>query len=157
MGDRVSIPRSFSGLIGVADTEESVRRHYFPVPLIHPKNNTTTGPMFGGDSNTTGAPFFQRNAIFERVLVTGFMRTTVNSSTTLLTLNVMGNGVSTIFSITLRNSTTQPERWMAASTSPVAVPVSMVERDTRLSVRLVTRNQMSLLSCILVFRERLDT
>jgi len=153
MGDSITIPRTFAGQLGVADTLPSVRRHYIPIPLVGAMNNTTTGGMFGGDSNTTGIPFLQRNLTIERFLVSGFMFTTVNSSTTLLTIQMHKNGVSTIFNLTFRNSTTQVERWHADSTTPILPNANSTDR---ISCRIVTRNMMSRLSAVLVARERLD-
>lgn len=154
MGDKAGIPRSFSDNIGVADTLASIRRHYVPIPLIHPKNNTTTGIMFGADSNTTGFPFFQRNVTFEKLYVTGFMQTTVNSETTVLTVQVFKNGVSTVFDLSVINSTTQAERWQTDNTT--ADILNGVAAD-RISVRVPLRNQMTNLSAVLVFRERADS
>jgi len=154
MGDKVQIPRSFSDNIGVADVQNSLKRHYFSVPLRAPQNNTTTGIMFGTDSNTTGIPFFQRNLTMERFYVTGFMNTTVNNSTTLLTAQVFKNGASTVFELNIRNSTTQLERWHAESTTPDIT--NLISTD-RLSVRIPLRNTLTRLSAVLVFRERNDS
>jgi hypothetical protein len=154
MGDRVTIPRSFAGTIGVADVQNSLRRHYFPVPLRCPNNNTTTGIMFGGDSNTTGIPFFERNITFEKVYAVGFKRTTVNAETTLLTVQVFKNGVSTVAAFTIDNSTTLGERVHAGSTN--ATIANLISTD-KLSVRIPTRNQMTRLSVVCVFCERVDS
>ena len=154
MGDAVSIPRSFADQLGVKDTLASIRRHYFSIPLIHPKNNTTTGIMFGADSNTTGFPFFQRNVTFEKLYVTGFMGTTVNNETTVLTVQVFKNGVSTVFNLSIINSTTQAERWQTDNTT--ATIANGISTD-RISVRIPLRNEMTRLSAVMVFRERADS
>ncbi len=154
MGDKIQIPRSFSGDLGVGDIRPSLGRHYLPIPLWHPINNTTTGGQFGGDSNTTGIPFLQRNLTLERLYVAGFKQTTINSSTTLLTLQMHKNGVSTLFNLVVRNSTTLGERWHANSTTPAIA--NLVSTD-RVSARIVTRNQMTTLSATLVCRERNDS
>lgn len=154
MGDRVSVPRSVADNIGVADALPSIRRHYIAIPLVAPTNDTTTGGMFGGDSNTTGMAFFQRNLTLERLYVTSFKGTTVNSSTTLLQFQMHKNGVSTLFNIVIRNSTTLGERWYADNTTPAIV--NCVATD-RISARIVTRNEMTRISAMLVCVERLDS
>jgi len=154
MGNKVKIPRSFSDDIGVADTLASIRRHYLPIPLHYPANNTTTGYMWGAESNTTGIPFLQRNITFEKLYVTGFMGTTVVNETTVLTVQVFKNGVSTVFSLNIINSTTQGLRWQADSTT--AAIANGISTD-RLSVRIPLRNEMTRLSAVIVFRERVDS
>ena len=154
MGDRVAIPRSFADQLGVQDTLPSVRRHYMTIPLFHPLNNTTTGNQFGADSNTTGNNFLQRNVTFEKLLVTGLKRTTVNGKTTLLYMYLLKNGVSTVATMVMLNSTTLGERWHAASTTP-RLPNGIAADKHNL--RIVTRNQMTRLSVMLVFRERTDS
>ena len=54
MGDSITIPRTFAGLIGVADVQNSVKRHYLNIPI---NQNDSTGVVFGG-SGTTGFNFF---------------------------------------------------------------------------------------------------
>lgn len=154
MGDRVSIPRSVADNLGVADMLPSIRRHYIPVPLVAPTNDTTTGGMFGGDSDTTGIAFFQRNLTLERLYIASFKGTTVNSSTTLLVFQMHKNGVSTLFNITMRNSTTLAEQWYASDTTPSIT--NLVSTD-RISARIVTRNAMTRISAVLVCTERLDS
>jgi len=154
MGDQISIPRSFAGNIGVADVENSLRRHYFPVPLFAPANDTTTGCMFGVESNTTGIPFFERNVYLEKIYASGFKRTTVNGETTLLTVRVMKNGVSTVFDLTIDNSTTLGQRWHSGSTN---ADINNLSNTDKLSVSIPTRNEMTKLSVVMVFRERVDS
>lgn len=154
MGDRVSIPRSVADNLGVADVLPSIRRHYISIPLVAPTNNTTTGGMFGGDSNTTGIAFFQRNVTLEKLYIASFKGTTVNSSTTLLQFQMHKNGVSTLYDIVIRNSTTLGLRWYAASTTPAIL--NLVASD-RISARIVTRNEMTRISAVLVCTERLDS
>lgn len=153
MGDQNSIPRSFADNLGVADTLASIRRHYVPIPIVYSNNNTTTGGMFGGDSNTTGMPFLQRNVTFEKLYVSGFMFTTVNSETTVLTVQLFKNGVSTVFALSVINSTTQTERWQTDETT--ATIANGISTD-RISLRVPLRNMMTQLSAVLVFRERVD-
>lgn len=154
MGDKVAIPRSFADNIGVQDTLPSIRRKYIAIPLFSPQNNTTTGIMFGADSNTTGLPFLSRNFTLERLFVSGFKQTTVNGKTTLLTLQAFKNGASTLFDLTISNSTTLAQRWQADSTTP---DISNLISTDRISVRIPTRNQMTQLSVVVVGRERADS
>jgi len=154
MSDGVSIPRSFSGQIGVSDSLPSIRRHYFTIPLLYPKNNSTTGIMFGSDSNTTGIPFLQRNATFEKLYVSTFQGTTINTKTTFLKMQVFKNGVSTVFDLAIANSTTIGERYYSGSTTPVIT--NLLSTD-RISVRVPVRNQATKLTAVLVFRERADS
>lgn len=154
MGDRVSIPRSVADNLGVADALPSIRRHYISIPLVAPTNGTTTGGMFGGDSDTTGIAFLQRNMKLEKLYLATFQGTTVNSSTTLLTFQMHKNGASTLYNITIRNSTTQVERWHSASTTPAIL--NLVSTD-RISARIVTRNQATRISAVMSCVERLDS
>ncbi len=153
MGDKVSVPRSVADNIGVADALPSIRRHYIPIPLVAPTGPTTTGGMFGGDSDTTGIPFFQRNLTLERLYVATFQGTTINNSSTMLVFQMHKNGVSTLFSIQINNSTTQPERWHAASSTPAITDIVAADR---ISARIVTRNQATRISAVLVCTERVD-
>lgn len=154
MGDQITIPRSFADQIGVADVKNSLKRHYFPIPIFHPKNNTTTGVMWGMDSDTTVMPFLQRNVTFEKLYISGFMGTTINNSTTLLTARLMKNGVSTVFAMSIRNSTTQTERWQSGNTTPDIVN-GVASDNFHLEIPL--RNEFTQISAVLVFRERKDS
>lgn len=153
MGDKVGIPRSYSDQIGVADVKSSLKRHYLPIPILHPKNDTTTGNMWGINSNTTRMPFLQRNVTFERLLVSGFKNTTVVGKTTLLNVRLMKDGASTVFDLTLSNSTTLGERWHSGSVAP-----SIVNGNNagNFHLEIPTRNAFTKLSAVLVFRERND-
>lgn len=154
MGDRVSIPRSFSGNIGVEDALPSIRRHYMPLPLAAPLNTTTTGGMFGGDSNTTGIAWLARNITLERLFVVGFKQTTVNNNTTLTRLVMHKNGASTLFDLVITNSTTLGLQWHANSTTPA---IANIISTDRISARIALKNEMTSISATLVFRERADS
>ena len=155
MGDKVAIPRSFAGNLGVQDCLPSIRRHYLELPLFAKGTGagTTTGIMWGADSNTTGISPLRRNVTFEKLLITGFLHTTVGHTTTFLQAELFKNGVSTIATLRLRTDTTILLQWVAASTTPrIANGIS----TDRLSLRIPVRNLVTQLSCVVVFRERAD-
>lgn len=154
MGDQLTIPRSYAGVIGVADVTNAINRKILNIPILHPRNNTTTGNQWGADSNTTGIPLFARNATLEKIFVTGFKATTVNAKTTLLYAYMLRNGASTAFTFVLRNSTTLGERWHATSTAPRLPNATSTDKY---QLRIVTRNQMTQLAFTLRYRERIDS
>lgn len=151
MSDKITIPRTFAGQIGVADVTPAVKRHYIPIPLRDPRNNTTTGIQFGGNG-TTAPTILERNATLERFIVTGQTRTTIGGKTTIFYGRLM-NGASTLFNITLSSSTTVSERWFNKSTLPA---IANVGAATKFSLKFVTRNQFTRVSVVLVLRERED-
>jgi hypothetical protein len=154
MGNKVGIPRSFSDSIGVADVTNRVNGRFLNIPLLHPKNNTTTGWMWGNDSNTTGIPPFEGNVYIEKLWVAGLQRTTVNAKTTLCSFYLMKNGVSTVVTLVQRTSTTIGERWYANSTTPTITNLTSTDA---LSLKIITRNQFTRLSVSLKYRLRKDS
>lgn len=60
MSDKVGIPRSFAGAIGVADVTNALKRRYLVFDL-----DATTGKVLG--NATTGGYQFQRNMTFEKM------------------------------------------------------------------------------------------
>jgi len=154
MSDKTPTPRTWAGDLGTEDVRASLKRRILTIPLMYPRNNTTTGVMWGADSNTTGIAPLQRNATVEKIYVAGFKRTTVNGKTTLLYGILYKNGASTVASFVMRNSTTLGERWHAWSTQ-ARLP-SLVSTD-RLSFKVVTRNQVTRLCATLVYREAADS
>jgi hypothetical protein len=152
MGDRVTIPRTMAGLIGVADVQNSVKRHYLAIPLNH--LGTTSRTVFGGNS-TTGLPFFQRNVTFEKLYATAWVTTTV-AQTTGVILRVYA-GATTVFDLNLSCATTISERWVAGSTAPNTGNAN-VGSSSRIRLRKARNNTAwKRLSVVAVFREALDS
>lgn len=99
MGDKVSIPRSFSDSIGVADTLPSIRRHYLNLY----NGGLTTGVLWphggaAGLHTTTarpqnGLPFFQRRFRAERAFIASYCGTT-SSGTTAHQIDIMAGGTT---------------------------------------------------------------
>ena len=152
MGDKVTIPRTMAGLMGVADVQNSIKRHYFPIPLNH--LGTTSRVVFGGNS-TTGLPFFERNVTFEKLYAPSWVTTTV-AETTGVILRVFA-GATTVFDLNLSCATTITERWVAGSTAPVSGNATV--GSTSLIRLHKARNNTSWkrLSIVAVFREALDS
>ena len=153
MGDSITIPRTFAGLIGVADVQNSVKRHYLNIPI---NQNDSTGVVFGG-SGTTGFNFFQRNVTLEKFLITGRSNTTL-AETTVVKANVFGPGTTTLFSLVLAHATTVTSSIVLGnSTGPVSAAVAAIGASTPLRVELATRQaNVDRISMTLVFVERLS-
>ena len=151
MSDKVTIPRSYAGQIGVADVTNAVKRHYVPLHIRAANNNTTTGIMFGGNG-TTAPSIFERNVTLERLIVTGRTRTTIGGKTTIFYGRLM-NGASTLFNLAISSATTVSERWHNKSTLPA---IAHAGAATKLSLNFITRNQFTRVSVVLVLRERED-
>ena len=156
MSDQTPTPRTWAGDLGTEDVRSSLKRQYMALPLHFPgptvANHTTVGTMWGAESNTTGISFTQRNAMIEKLIVTGYKWTTVNGKTTLIDFYLM-RGASTICSMVMLNSTTLGQRWHAAST---AASLPNITSSSKLHLEVATRNGMSQLSAVLVLRQRAD-
>jgi hypothetical protein len=160
MGDRVQIPRSFSDRIGVADVQNSLRRHY--VPNFWTGELTTgviwPGPNVIGQVHTTtiegtnGIAFFQRNAVVERVHCAAYTQTT-SSGTTQHQIDIMGGG-TTIARIQQRfwNETSMVQ--ISMSTTPLN---ANVVAGTAVRIQCVRKiNCAKSVSIAMSFRDRLD-
>ena len=62
MSDKVGIPRTMSGAIGVADVTNAIKRRFLTYDL-----DDTTGKLLG--NSTVGGFLFQRNMIFEKMTI----------------------------------------------------------------------------------------
>jgi len=102
MGDQVSIPRSYSGKIGVADVNNSIKRSH-AIKLIQ-ATNSTTGNFLG--NSTTAPALFARNVTVEKAIYSFYLSSTATTGTTLLSFTIM-DGASTIYASPKVNSTTQ--------------------------------------------------
>lgn len=158
MGDQITIPRTFAGQLGVADTLPSVRRHYMNLY----NGGLTTGVLWphggavGGHATTArpqnGLPFLQRNFTAERAFIASYMLTT-SSATTVHQIDIMGGG-TTIARIggRLWNVTTLDA--YVNSTTPLNANVVATQ-----PIRIVCTRKVNLANratIMLVGRERLD-
>jgi hypothetical protein len=155
MGDRVSIPRSFSDSIGVADVLPSIRRHY--IPLYH--GELTTGmiwPLFDADTTGAGAngvPMFQRNFQAERLFMfAGGISS--DAATTVHQVDIMAGG-TTVGRVGGRFwSGTSTRQAIAMSTTPMNANIA-----AGAAIRIVGVRKLNLANSAqitLVGRERLD-
>lgn len=158
MGDKVSIPRSYAGKIGVADVNDSIARtHAMYLGFIA---NSTTGQVFG---NTTTAPnLFARNVTLEKVIACFALASTATTGTTLLSFRLM-NGASTVFQSKKFNSTTQLATvgWVVKdATDAGAFSITSLAATDTLSLEIDTNSpaaQVKKLSIWLRFKEREDS
>lgn len=102
MSDKVAIPRSFAGAIGVADVNDSIKRTH-AMKLLQ-VTNSTTGQFLG--NSTTAPTLFARNVTIEKVICSFWLQSTATTGTTLFAFNIY-DGASTVFSSKKLNSTTQ--------------------------------------------------
>lgn len=158
MGDQNTIPRTFAGQLGVADTLPSVRRHYMNLYT----GGLTTGHLWPGVDaaglHTTtmrpqnGLPFLQRNFTAERAFIASYCGTT-SDATTVHQIDIMAGG-TTIARVGGRlwnettldayvNSTT-PLNANVIATQPVRIVCTRkVNLANRASVFLVGRERLS--------------
>lgn len=102
MGDQISIPRSYSGKIGVADVNNSIKRTH-SLKLLQ-ATNSTTGQFLG--NSTTAPALFARNVTLEKVIYSFWLQSTATTGTTLLQFSVM-DGATTLYVSPYLNDTTQ--------------------------------------------------
>lgn len=158
MGDKLTIPRTFAGKLGVADVNDSIKRtHAMAMPFIA---NSTTGEIFG---NTTTAPnLFARNVTLEQVIVSFFLQSTATTGTTLLAFRLM-NGATTVFQSKKFNSTAQlpTTGWInKAGTNAGTLSVTNLSATDKLSLVIDTNSpaaQVKKLNIWLRYKEREDT
>lgn len=158
MGDQNTIPRTFAGQIGVADTLPSIRRHYLNLY----NGGLTTGLLWphggaAGIHTTTmrpqnGIPFLQRNFTAERAFIATYSGTT-GDATTAHQIDIMGGG-TTIARIggRLWNETTA-DAYMN-STTPLNPDVAATQ-----PIRIVCTRKVALANRATIFlvgRERVD-
>lgn len=157
MGDQVTIPRTFAGDLGVADTLASVRRHYINLYT----GGLTTGVIWPGlnaaGMHTTtmtpqnGLPFFQRNFIAERAFIATYCGTT-SSATTVQQIDIMAGGTTLVrvggrlWNVTTldayMNSTT-PLNAAVVATQPIRIVCTRkIALANRASVFLVGREAL---------------
>lgn len=160
MGDQITIPRTFAGQLGVADTLPSIRRHYlelysgqlttgcvWPIGGLAPLGASTIQPQ-------NGINFLQRNFTVERAFMIGVTRTTSDAATTVHQVDIMGGG-TTIARVGGRLWTsTSTARSEIMSTTPLNANIGSA---TPLRI-VVTRkiNVANFASIFIVGRERLD-
>lgn len=158
MGDQVTVPRTFAGQLGVADTLPSVRRHYLNLY----NGGLTTGALWPGVDaaglHTTtmlpqnGLPLFQRNFTAERAFIASYSGTTSNA-TTAHQIDIMAGG-TTIARVggRLWNLTTVGA--YMNSTTPLNANVGAAQ-----PIRVVCTRKVALANRATIFlvgRERLD-
>jgi hypothetical protein len=149
MGDKVSIPRSFADNIGVADTLPSIRRHYMAIPLYQ---ETTTGVAWPyGSNSTTGIPFLQRNATFEKIHATCYCSTSFTGGSTVAVVSVLAGG-TTVAECSVLAGTTTSAFWSSGST---AADNPNMTASQNIRVHLAdTHGHLTRTQVAIVFRER---
>lgn len=159
MGDNITIPRTFAGSLGVADTLPSLRRHYLNLYT----GGLTTGHLWPGvdaaGMHTTtmipqnGFPIFQRNFTAERAFIASFANTT-DAATTVHQIDIMAGGTTiarvggrfwnaTTTELGFMNSTT-PLNANIISTQPIRVVCTRkIALSARATVMLVGVERLS--------------
>jgi len=155
MGDKLTIPRSFAGKIGVEDVNDSIKRTH-AMKLLQ-ATNSTTGQFLG--NSTTAPALFARNVTLEKVLFSFYLKSTATTGTTLLAFRVM-KGASTIYQSLKYNSTAQ----MAAATTWYNVEgtplITDISSSDGIYVYITTNSpaaQVKKLNIWLRFKERQDS
>ena len=153
MGDKLTIPRSFAGALGVADVADSIKRSQYQFPHIA---NSTTGDIVEVDG------LFPRNATLERVICSFYLKSTATTGTTLLSFRLM-NGASTVFQSKKFNSTTilPTTGWITKSGSDAgSFSITSMTSSDKLKLVVDTNSpaaQVKKLNIILRYKEALDS
>lgn len=153
MGDKVSIPRSYAGELGVADVQNSLRRRYIALPLLNGQA-PTTGFIWGGNG-TTGISPFERNVIIERMHAVAYCSTSFGGGSTLCVLSLFRNS-STMVSLPVYAGTTGSAMYAANDTTARLATVCDFNDNMRLYLAN-TVNRVLRLSVVLTLREALDS
>ena len=154
MGDKVSIPRSFADIIGVADTLPSVRRKY--ITLF--SGALTTAHVWPGGvcaaANGRGLSFFARPFTVERAFLALRSGTTRNGTTTAHRVHVMAGNTTVVSlgrtdqwsrttAVVVRSMSTTPTNPNIAASSPIrVVVVGKVNRGKQGTIVLVGREAL---------------
>ena len=154
MSDKVTIPRTFAGKLGVADVEDSIKRTHF-MELLSPANSTTG--KFLGNSTTAMSPF-ARNVTLEKVLYSFYLKSTATTGTTLLAFRLMNGGL-TIYQSPKHNSTTQLSTtgWYQFSATPTITSMSSSDKIYVYITSNSPAAQVKKLNIRLRFKEALDS
>jgi len=155
MGDKVTIPRSFAEQIGVADTLDSLRRHYMPIP-IEGVAAPTTGAVFGGNSAVQQLFPFERNITLERMHANLFCSTSFAGGSTVCILYAL-RGASTVITLPIYAPTTSSAQWCQNSTTPAAGRAALTSTQGLRIYLNNTTNRALHMSAMLVFKEALDS
>jgi len=154
MGDRITIPRTMAGLIGVADVQNSIRRKYIEIDI-----SPTTARHFG--NNTTGGIKFDRPITLERCYVSKRLVGGTTSHTAKFFLAVFKNA-STVFRTgtvpwgstgKLWGATTG---WKCDELTPLSNAVALILDTDRLTVNVPNHTTQDRIKLVLQFREELD-
>lgn len=149
MGDRVAIPRSFSGALGVADVTNALKRRYVTFDV-----DDTTGRHLG--NATTGGFKFQRNMIFEKMTL-NYHAAGTTSNTAKLRVRVMKNAsvaaVAGIYGSQVKHCTTTG--WKRKEITPTVTSFTSADR-LWLDCTHHTNGQTRM-TVTLEFREALDS
>lgn len=158
MGDKVTIPRSFAGAMGVADVEDSIKRtHAMLLPSV---GDTSTGAVMG--NGTTAPSLFARNVTLEKVIASFKLVSTATTGTTILAFRLM-NGASTVFQSIKLNSTTQlpTTGWISKSGTDLGtLNITNLSATDKLALIIDTNgpgSQVNKLNIWLRFKEREDS
>ena len=154
MGDRITIPRTMAGLIGVADAQNSLRRKCIEFDI-----SPTTARHFG--NNTTGGIKFERPVTLERLYVSKRLLGGTTSHVSKFMLQVFKNA-STVFRTgtvpwgstgKLWGATTG---WKCDELTPVSSALALVLSTDRLTVNVPNHTTQDRIKCVLQYREELD-
>jgi hypothetical protein len=154
MGDRVTIPRTLAGLIGVADVQDSIRRKQIKVPLMD-----TTWRFLG--NNTTGGIKFPRNVVIERGYLSWHMARTT-SHVHKFRLRVFKNGSTMMYSGAVPHNTTAnlvgaTTGWKANEIVPLTSALASLTSADRITVDVTHHTDATTRTAlILEYREDLD-
>ena len=154
MGDKITIPRSYAGKIGVADCQDSIMREHSL--LLLQVTNSTTGKFLG--NSTTAPTLFARNVTLEKVMFSFWLQSTATTGTTLLAFRIM-KGDSTIYQSKKINSTTQLSTtgWWNYSGTPTITNLSSSDGIYVYITSNSPAAQVKKLQIRLRFKERLDS
>jgi len=156
--DDITIPRTFSGQIGVADTLPSVRRSHIELYT----GGLTTGLLWpgvnaAGQHTTTivpvnGMPFFKRNFQVERGYIASWSSTS-DAATTVHRIDVMGGGTTivrlggrlwngTTTGLAFQNSTTPMNPNVGATTPMRIVCTRKINAANRATIVIVGQERL---------------